>query len=123
VRNDLRRCFSGFGAFNFELRAIRRFGDEVLYLGLEPAEPFRQLTRAAHEYSPDTPPHSGRFVNSVPHLTVAQRHAGTLLDEIALKLQSAAAGKLPIRTRANEVVLMDTCMEGWEISERLPLAP
>jgi hypothetical protein len=59
----------------------------------------------------------------VPHLTVAQRHAGTLLDEIALKLQSAAAGKLPIRTRANEVVLMDTCMGRWEISERLPLAP
>jgi hypothetical protein len=64
------------------------------------------MTRAAHEYSPETPPYSGQFADSVPHLTVAQRHAGTLLDEIALKLQSAA-GKLPIRTRANEVVLME----------------
>jgi 2'-5' RNA ligase len=43
VRNDLRRCFSGVGAFDFALTAIRRFSDEVLYLGLEPTEPFRQL--------------------------------------------------------------------------------
>lgn len=47
---------------------------------------------------------------------------GLSLNEIALKLQSAAAGKLPIRTSANEVVLMDTCMGRWAISERLPPA-
>ena len=73
--------------------------------------------------SPETPTLSDRFADSVVHLKAAQRRASTLLDEIALKLQSAAAGKQPIRTRANEVVLMDTWTGHRAIRERLPLAP
>jgi 2'-5' RNA ligase len=115
VERELRRLFGSFGAFHFTLTAVRRFGDEGLYLAPEPAEPFRQLTLAAQAYSPETPPYGGQFSDIVPHLTVARRQAEKRLDAIACEFEAAAAGDLPIRTWASAVVLMDTVSGRWAV--------
>ena len=113
VLEALGRCFRRFNSFDFALTETRRFAGEVLYLAPIPEEPFRQLTLAAWDYSPNTPPYAGQFLKIVPHLTVAQS-SDPDLDEIAREFE--AASKLPIPARASEVTLMDTRSGRWEIA-------
>jgi len=105
-------------AFDFALTRPGRFPD-TLYLEPEPAEPFVRLTEGVHARFPEHPPYEGAFDTIVPHLTVASGEEA-LLDDVE---QNVVPG-LPIRARADEIVLLEE-VEGdwgrWDVRERLPL--
>lgn len=113
---------SDVGSFDFELARVGWFGERVLWLAPEPAEPFLALThRLAQRFS--TPPWEGEFDEVVPHLTVAHAGAGVDLALIA----GEVAGRLPLRCRAEEVWVMTgggpaPSRGRWELRHRVRLA-
>jgi len=120
VFDGLRRCFSAFPAFDYTLAAMRRF-PQVLYLAPKPAEPFRRLTEAIWQRHPETPPYGGRFPDIVPHLSLADRLNDASLDRIEAEFKDAARGRMPIRARAKEVVLLENRTGRWQQLAALPL--
>ena len=60
-------------AFDCRFERTGWFGDEVLYLQPDPAEPFRRLTAAVWAAFLLCPPYAGAHDGSAPHLTVAER--------------------------------------------------
>lgn len=120
--DGLRRCFAGFPRFYFRLEQLRRF-PQVLYLAPEPAEPFRDLTRAIWKNHPETPPYGGRFPDIVPHLSLADRLDDATLDRIAAEFTAAASKHLPIRAHASSVALLENRMGRWQTRIELPLGP
>jgi len=87
-----------------------------VYLAPEPEEPSIAMTKAVWARFPDWPPYEGEFLPDItPHLTIAW---GAKLDET----EAAVASRLPIRTRASEVVLFArTESERWVPKMRFPL--
>lgn len=120
VVDGLRQCFAGFPSFDFVLGRLRRF-PQVLYLVPEPAEPFRNLTRAIRERHPETPPYGGRFPDIVPHLSLADRVDDPTLDRIEAEFTKAARDRLPLRARAVEVTLLENRTGRWQTRLTLPL--
>lgn len=104
------------GAFDFELVAVRWFGEEVLWLAPEPADPFRALTlRIAVEFG--TPPYGGVYENVVPHMTVAHRAP---VGEMRVAAETIGP-LLPQRDRATELALFGGGPDGWKELRRFPL--
>lgn len=108
----LRDGFAGFSPIAFSLAAIRRFPD-VLYLVPEPAEPFRELTRAIWSWYPETPPYRGKWPDIVPHLSVATITDQQTLDRVAAEFTQASRGVLPIHATATEVTLLEKRAGSW----------
>jgi 2'-5' RNA ligase len=120
--NKLRRLRAVLGAvrrFDFSLKAVRWFGDQVVYLAPDPDEPFRRLTQVLTKGFPEFPPYGGAFAEVVPHLTVGDGGPPALLADAA----DAVRHKLPIRSTATEVVLMVglDAPASWSVHERFPL--
>lgn len=120
VLDDLRQCFAGFAPFDFQLTELRRFPD-VAYLAPEPAEPLRDLTTAIWTRFPETPPYEGRHPDIVPHLSVAQLLEEQQLDIVVQEIEHMSKRTLPIRTTANETVLMVKSAGAWRVHSRFPL--
>lgn len=118
---SLRECFSRMPAIDFELKELRRFGDETLYLKPDPGEPFRQLTFAVWELFPETPPYGGIWPDVVPHLSVAQAVEAGELDRIARELGAELAPHLPIRSSVSEVALIENMTGHWTVRTTFPL--
>lgn len=89
----------GFGAFDVEFAAFRRFPG-TLWLAPEPAAAFVAMTEALVAAFPEHPPYGGAFEGITPHLTVAQ---GERLDAA----ETAIAAALPLSARASSVVLFE----------------
>lgn len=88
--------------FEFSLTGVREFGQGVVYLAPEPAEPFIQLTRKIGDLF-GLLPFGGEFGDTaVPHLTVTTPDSGMSRQEISTQLDSV----LPIRTGADRAWLM-----------------
>lgn len=87
--------------FDFQLGSVQWFGDEVVYLEPEPAEPFIALTKAIGAAWPQCKPYHGQYDEIVPHLTL-----GIGGDDLA-QIASAANQLLPIRSSADNVWLME----------------
>jgi 2'-5' RNA ligase len=122
VLDRLHHCFAEFAPFDFALTETRRFRDPVLYLAVEPAEPFRRLTLAIWKTFPESPPYGGRYPTIVPHLTIADRpRRGLRLGEIARDFDRSSGGKLPIRSHPSVVTLLDTRAGCWQVRTRLAL--
>jgi 2'-5' RNA ligase len=122
VQDKLCACFARFPRFHFSLTTIRRFQPGVLYLAPEPDAPFREITRAIWDRYPETPPYSGKYADTVPHLTVAQVDCREQLDPVAEAFELAGEGKLPIHATTAEVVLMDNRSGRWQVRIRFALA-
>jgi len=108
-----------FGAFTFVLSTIGWFGESVVYLEPDPAEPFIGLTRALIDEFPDCRPYDGAFESIVPHLTIGDGHPVEKLREAARSVQTS----LPIPCSVREVCLMGRSPSGrgWVVRDRLPL--
>lgn len=65
-------------AFELQFARTAWFGEEVLWLDPEPAQPFRDLTTAVWRAFPHQPPYAGAHDDAVPHLTIAERRRGTV---------------------------------------------
>jgi 2'-5' RNA ligase len=117
----LTNLFSGHPAFNVSFTKTMEFPD-TLFLEPDPAEPFRELTRAIAAAYPETPPYGGAFKQIVPHLTVAQSEDHEEMDKIRAEFLKDCANGLPVTARVDEVVLMDNASGRWEVRARFPLA-
>jgi len=80
------------------------FGQDVLWLGPEPDDPFRELIDAVWRSFPQHPPYSGAPGAPVPHLTVGERKLGTVraLRDAA----TAVSAVLPARARVDRALLI-----------------
>lgn len=80
----LRQLFRKLHSFEFALTEFRRF-PATAYLHPEPADRFIELTRMLPERWPDFPPYGGAFSTVIPHLTVADRSEGDVLDRVQVE--------------------------------------
>jgi hypothetical protein len=103
--DDLRRLselFESAPATRFDLVALRRFEQGVLYLAPVPDEFLRHLTDRIWELYPHRPPYGGAFEHVIPHLTVAQLDDPAVLDHIEATVRPG----LPVAAHAAEAWLM-----------------
>jgi 2'-5' RNA ligase len=110
-------------AFGCEFPATSWFGENVLYLGPRPDEPFRALTRAVCAAFPGYLPYGGAYADTIPHLTVGDRPAGGVVDLRAA--EAAVLPRLPVRAQVSRVWLMAgsaTAPGSWHTLAELPLA-
>jgi len=80
------------------------FGDDVLWLDPEPADPFRQLTTAVWNAFPEYPPFGGAYDSVIPHLTIADRPPGGL--PVMQATERAVRPLLPVETIIDRVLLI-----------------
>lgn len=73
----------------------------MLYLAIEPAEPFEQLTARFARPWLEGPPYGGVHEKVIAHLTVAHSGSDGLLESIAAELEAS----LPLRTTLDEAAL------------------
>jgi hypothetical protein len=106
-------------AFDVTFRAVRWFGDQVVWLAPEPDAPFHALTRAVWERFPDHPPYAGTIADPRPHLTIGHDHPRAVLREAA----DAVAEHLPLTARVTAARLIQGSPEpgAWHTRADLPL--
>lgn len=103
---ELHNLFAAFEPFAVEFRRVGRF-EEVAYLAPEPAPRFVELTLALvarYGYLP----YGDEFDEIVPHLTIVNRAAPELLDEV----ERALAPQLPLRAEVREAALIEEGADG-----------
>jgi 2'-5' RNA ligase len=118
VLAELRALFADAAPFDAEFPRVELF-EEVAWLAPEPAERFIELTLELVGRYPEHPPYGDEFAGQIiPHLTIVNRAAPALLDEVA-----AAVGRhLPIRTRVREATLLAERSDGrWYERAVFPL--
>ena len=120
---ELREFFARFPAFDFTLPETRRFSD-VLYLAPSPAEPFKALTQAVVERYPDYQPYGGVYSVSdvIPHLTIADVDQPEQLESIEREFRQQHGVRLPMRSKANEVLLIENSSGRWETRQAFQLS-
>jgi len=111
VLNELNRVFGRFDPFDFRLREVARW-PENLHLVPTPSDPFVALTKAIWAAFPAYPPYEGRFPEIVPHLSVAQGRT-VLLDEAETLLRRAVP-PTGISAACTEVTLITNIGTAWE---------
>ena len=120
VSARLAQLFAEHPPFDYELTELRRFPG-VLYLAPRPDAPFRALTLHAAAVFPEYPPYGGRFDDVVPHLTVAETADPARLEAIAADFHAVCGHRLPLRLRAEAVVLLDNAQGAWRVRSTFQL--
>ena len=104
-------------AFPFALTRVERWPD-VVWLGPEPAAPFRTMVERLATAFPDYPPYGGAHDEVVPHVTIAQDPRPGYLEAA----EHALPQMLPIRDVAREAWLIGHApQQRWHTVWRLPL--
>jgi hypothetical protein len=108
-------------AFDCVFAQTAWFGQEVLWLAPEPADPFRALTIAVHAAFPQYPPFGGIYPDVVPHLAIGDRPPGGPGALEAAEAEVTAA--LPVRTHVSCAWLMTgtQAAASWRVAAELPL--
>jgi 2'-5' RNA ligase len=96
----VRLIAAGVPRFFLSLDRVGWFGEEVLWLSPNPAEPFRELTNRFAARFPAAQPYGGEFTDVIPHLTVGHDVPG--LTEAAAEVEA----KLPVRARVTSLRLI-----------------
>lgn len=106
-------------AFDVTFARVAWFGQAVVWLAPEPAEPFRAMTRAVWDKFPDYPPYGGAIRDVVPHLTIGMDQPAGVLAQAGRKVEPA----LPVSARVEAVTLMQGAREPgtWQIVGEFPL--
>jgi 2'-5' RNA ligase len=115
----LAALFAAVPAFTATFRRTAWFGEEVLFLAPEPAEPFVALTAAVAAAFPEYPPYEGAYDGEHPHLTLA--HTGTVEQHRAV--EAAVQPQLPIAMDVRSVQLVQGSEEphSFRVRASLPL--
>jgi 2'-5' RNA ligase len=108
-------------AFDCCFVRTRWFDQDVLWLDPEPAQPFRQLTRAVWRAFPQYPPYGGAYDDVVPHLTIAEQRLADLPTLLAV--ERAVQSGLPLVTHIETVVLIagTDVRSSWRVVHELYL--
>ncbi len=92
------------GAFECVFSRVAWFGQDVVWLAPDPAEPFRALTERVWRRFPECPPYGGENPEVIPHLTIGSTRLG---DRPALERAAAEVGThLPIQAEIGRVRLI-----------------
>jgi 2'-5' RNA ligase len=108
VLDVLGRVAAGVPAFFLTLDKLGWFGERVVWLAPDPAEPFLQLTAAVAARFPSARPYEGAFDEVIPHLTLGHDHPAADLTAAA----DEVASQLPIRARVDALRLITGRREG-----------
>ncbi|WP_344868754.1 2'-5' RNA ligase family protein [Amycolatopsis ultiminotia] len=104
VVGELRALLSRVESFGCVFRRVEWFGNEVVWLAPEPAEPFHRLIELVWRRFPECPPYGGAHREVVPHLTVGSTRLG---EPDALRRAAVAVGaELPFRAVIDRVRLV-----------------
>lgn len=117
----LMAAVSSVSSFDCCFRRTQWFGEDVLWLEPEPAEPFRTLTTAVWAAFPQHPPYGGAHHDVIPHLTIAERR---LADLPALQAaENDVQSGLPLTTTIDRLVLIagTQAPRSWSVVGELPL--
>ncbi|MEU8243475.1 2'-5' RNA ligase family protein [Actinoplanes missouriensis] len=101
---------AGVPGFFVSFDRVAWFGDRVLWLAPDPAEPFRELTNRIAARFPAARPYGGEFAEVVPHLTIGHDRPVAALREAA----AAVGPLLPIRARVTALRLLAGAPEAGE---------
>jgi 2'-5' RNA ligase len=110
----------------FQIRFMRlgRFDDHTLYLEPEENENLSRVMRNLVMAFPDTPPYSGAFSESIPHVTVAQASDAETLNRLEHEIAAHLISVWPITAQVTEVMVKQREINGsWEVVVALPLSP
>lgn len=88
--------------FDYRFATTAWFGQQVLYLAPDRAEPFCDLTERLWTAFPDCPPYAGQFTDVIPHLTIGE---GATLQEL-LAAEEAVRSHGVVQGRAHRLTLM-----------------
>jgi 2'-5' RNA ligase len=88
--------------FAVTLDRIGWFGDTVVWLAPNPAQPFITLTAALAARFPQAQPYGGEFDETIPHLTIGHNHPRPTLEAAA----AAVTRHLPITTTVTSIRLI-----------------
>lgn len=105
ILRRLEEVFAGVLILDYTLGGPSSFGDDVLWLAPDPAEPFLAMTNALTETF-GLKPYSGTIEEVTPHLTVVDASSGAGID-VMNEARDALVGSLPIAARAHEAWLME----------------
>ena len=118
VRARLRHVLALLEPFDYTLERVAQFGEGVLYLAPEPAQPFVELVLALAAEFPEYPPYDGVHDTIVPHGTIAVSEDAGLLARITADV----APHLPIVCRAVEATIVERGADlRWRRRMALPL--
>jgi len=118
---DLRAVAARTAAFRFELVAVGEFPG-LLWLRPEPSGAFVALMRRVWAAYPDFPAYGGRYLDPVPHLTVAVVGSGQQQAAMRHELEREIAGQLPVTCSANALTIIGSDAHGrWTSRLRLEL--
>jgi 2'-5' RNA ligase len=102
--------------FSYQLTRLGSF-PTVLYLVVEPQEPFLDLIAAFERAWPQYPRYGGQFATTIPHVTIAERRR---MDEFDAGVQA----RLPVGVVARDVeVWRKHVIRGWQMYSRCAFAP
>jgi hypothetical protein len=120
VLAGVREVVGGVPRFSAELARVSWFGDRVVFLAPEPAEPFRVLTGALWRRFPGCPPYGGEFAEVVPHLTIGHDAPPGVLSAAAAEVVVS----LPVCFEVASVLLLagDDRPGSWATVAEFPLA-
>jgi 2'-5' RNA ligase len=114
VRRFLADTLAAHAPFTFRLSHARRW-PEVLYLPVEPVEPFEAIVRSLVTAFPEHPPYAGAFPY-VPHVTLAEGEGSALAQLVAPPLPAG-------RHQVTRVLLIAQDHEGrWRLKWTFALA-
>ncbi len=102
-------------AFDCCFLQTRWFGEDVLWLDPDPAEPFHRLTNAVWGAFPSCPPYGGAHQDVIPHLTVGEcRQSDLLALEVA---EQAVQSDLPLSARIDQVLWIagTQALSSWRV--------
>ena len=102
VLDTLGRAAATVPAFFVALERLGWFGERVVWLAPNPAEPFQRLTAAVTAHFPGVRPYDGAFDEVVPHLTIGHDHPAPALTAAG----EAIEAHLPIRSRVDTLRLI-----------------
>ncbi|MEU8233042.1 2'-5' RNA ligase family protein [Actinoplanes sp. NPDC048967] len=106
--------------FDVTLDRIGWFGDTVVWLAPDPAQPFIALTAALTARFPQAQPYGGAFDETIPHLTIGHDHPRPTLEAAA----TAVTHHLPITTTVTSIRLIAGAREpgdNWHAVADFPL--
>lgn len=104
-------------AVRFE-RVERR--EDVVWLTVEPEDPFRAMTAAAWARFPTHPPYGGRFGDVVPHLTIGQGDPAAMAA-VQRDAERDLAGHLPLAVTVETLSLFVSGGGHWSRTARFAL--
>ena len=116
----LRHTVAGVPRFFLTLNKVGWFGERVVWLSPDPAEPFRELTHRIAGRFPRAQPYRGEFTDVVPHLTIGHDHPHEVLTAAAAEVQQ----HLPIHAWVSTVHLLvgrPEAGDSWTILTDFPL--